>query len=70
LHHRLIRQGRWALGVLVHELRAGRTPFKAKDEVHMFQNILRGKYTMPSHLTDAEADFVRQLLQVCCAACQ
>ena len=39
----------WALGVLIYELLCRRTPFKAKEDLIVYENILRGIYSIKFH---------------------
>ena len=57
----------WALGVLIYELVAGRTPFVNSDGhpgsgMRVFHNICRVQYSMPPHFSPGLKDLVRRLL--------
>lgn len=54
----------WSLGVIVYKMYAGVTPFKADNEMELYENICKGKYSRhPSIPEDAWA-FIQALLQV------
>lgn len=48
----------WALGVLLFEMTAGYAPFQADQESKLYENIMRGKFTCPDHVSSE----LRQLL--------
>jgi len=56
----------WALGVLIYELLAGTSPFtdsvESDDPEDILSAILEGKYTIPSTIKPACADFINKLL--------
>jgi serine/threonine protein kinase len=56
----------WALGILIYEMLSGYSPFAdhvEASQVTIYKNIIAGKYSFPSFLTDNTAkDLVRKLL--------
>lgn len=56
----------WALGILIYEMLSGYSPFAdhvENSQVTIYKNIIAGKYSFPSFLTDNVAkDLVRKLL--------
>ena len=44
---RVRHQHRWAVGVLIYEMRCGRSPFEARDQLTMFKKISRRDFTFP-----------------------
>jgi len=57
----------WTVGVLIHELMSGHTPFESSTQQGIFQKVMRGTaaMTFPYGAHDPEAmDIVRQLLKV------
>ena len=56
----------WALGILIYEMLSGYSPFAdhvESSQVTIYKNIIAGKYSFPSFLTDNTAkDLVRKLL--------
>ena len=56
----------WALGILVFEMLSGYSPFADHAEgnqVTIYKNIVAGRYSFPTSLTDNVAkDLVRRLL--------
>lgn len=55
----------WAVGVLIYEMAAGRSPFCADQPIQIYEKIVAGKVKFPSHFGDDIKDLVRNLLQVC-----
>ncbi|KAJ8612110.1 hypothetical protein CTAYLR_002461 [Chrysophaeum taylorii] len=55
----------WALGVLMYELVAGRPPFYADDPMEVYEKILSGNMSFPSHFGRHLADIVRKFLKIC-----
>jgi protein kinase A len=54
----------WAVGVLIYEMAAGRSPFYADQPIQIYEKIVAGKVKFPSHFGDEIKDLVRNLLQV------
>ncbi|GMI07767.1 hypothetical protein TrVE_jg6387 [Triparma verrucosa] len=54
----------WALGVLIYELCAGTAPFTAQDPMDIYEKILAGAFTSPSHFSKGLKDILRKLLQI------
>lgn len=53
----------WALGVLIFEMTAGSPPFYADDPMEVYEKILSGHVSIPSHFSRGLADLVRKLLK-------
>ena len=53
----------WSLGVLTFVLLTGDYPFEGKKRVHTMQNIVRGKYEMPPHLSPEAQSLLRRMIQ-------
>eukprot|EP00520_Triparma_pacifica_P006109 CAMPEP_0118658754 /NCGR_PEP_ID=MMETSP0785-20121206/14740_1 /TAXON_ID=91992 /ORGANISM="Bolidomonas pacifica, Strain CCMP 1866" /LENGTH=788 /DNA_ID=CAMNT_0006551799 /DNA_START=22 /DNA_END=2385 /DNA_ORIENTATION=- len=54
----------WALGVLIYELSAGQPPFMAEDPMEVYEKILAGQITHPSHFSKGIRDICKKLLHV------
>ena len=55
----------WALGVLMYELVSGSPPFYADDPMEVYEKILSGNMSFPSHFGKYLNDIVRKLLKLC-----
>eukprot|EP00128_Syssomonas_multiformis_P003931 Colp12_sorted_trinity150504_noHs@3396 len=53
----------WALGILVFEMLAGYPPFYADQPIEIYEKIIAGRITFPSHFSPEGKDIVRNLLQ-------
>ena len=53
----------WALGVLIFEMTSGSPPFYADDPMEVYEKILSGHVSIPSHFSRGLADLVRKLLK-------
>ena len=53
----------WALGVLIYEMTAGTSPFYAEDPMEIYEKILSGHVSIPSHFTRGLSDLVKKLLK-------
>lgn len=53
----------WALGVLLFFIVTGNMPFRASTVIALKNNILEGKYLIPSHVSDACAYLIESALQ-------
>jgi cGMP-dependent protein kinase len=53
----------WALGVLIYEMTAGAPPFYADDPMEVYENILSGNVSVPSHFSRGLCDIVKKLLR-------
>jgi serine/threonine protein kinase len=54
----------WAVGVLIYEMRSGRSPFEARSQLEMFKRISKRDFTYPRDFTDNEKDLIGGLLMV------
>lgn len=54
----------WAVGVLIFEMRCGRSPFEDKDQLVMFKNICKRNFQFPKDYTENEKQLIGGLLQV------
>jgi serine/threonine protein kinase len=54
----------WALGVLVFELLAGKTPFAADTEMEVYQNVLAASLNFPGSFSGEAVSLIRGLLHV------
>jgi protein kinase A len=54
----------WAVGVLIYEMRCGRSPFEARSQLDMFKKISKRDFKYPSDFTGEERDLIGGLLQV------
>eukprot|EP00035_Acanthoeca_spectabilis_P034958 m.31777 g.31777 ORF g.31777 m.31777 type:complete len:398 (-) comp6969_c0_seq1:159-1352(-) len=54
----------WAVGVLIFEMRCGRSPFESKDQLTMFKRITCCDLHFPKDYTDQERDLIQNFLQV------
>jgi cGMP-dependent protein kinase len=53
----------WALGVLIYEMTAGTPPFYAEDPMEVYEKILSGHITIPSHFSRSIAELIKKLLK-------
>lgn len=53
----------WALGVLIYEMTAGSPPFYADDPMEVYEKILSGHVSVPSHFSRGLSDLVKKLLR-------
>eukprot|EP00039_Didymoeca_costata_P006005 m.86716 g.86716 ORF g.86716 m.86716 type:complete len:393 (-) comp13067_c0_seq2:2175-3353(-) len=54
----------WAVGVLIYEMRCGRSPFEARSQLEMFKKISRRDFKYPRDFTVDEQALIGGLLQV------
>jgi serine/threonine protein kinase len=52
----------WALGVLVFEMLAGYPPFYDENPFGIYEKILLGRLSFPSHFDSASRDLIKKLL--------
>ena len=57
----------WAIGVLIFEMLVGEPPFMSKtnDPWDTFRRAMTGRCHVPSYVSEAAADLIYKLLQVC-----
>ncbi|KAL9188431.1 hypothetical protein ACHAXT_006809 [Thalassiosira profunda] len=53
----------WALGVLIYEMTAGTPPFYAEDPMEVYEKILSGHVSIPSHFSRGLGELVKKLLK-------
>lgn len=53
----------WALGVLIYEMTAGTPPFYSDEPMEIYEKILSGHVSIPSHFTRSLSDLVKKLLR-------
>merc|ERR1740117_899159 len=54
----------WAVGVLIFEMRRGRSPFEHKDQMAMFKKIKECDFTFPRNFSEPEKELISGFLQV------
>jgi len=54
----------WAVGVLCFEMRKGRSPFEAKDQLEMFRKIAKCDFRFPRNFSEPEKELISGFLQV------
>ena len=54
----------WAVGVLIYEMRCGRSPFEHQSQMEMFKKISRRDFKYPRDFTKEEQELIGGLLQV------
>jgi len=54
----------WAVGVLIFEMRKGRSPFEHKDQMTMFKKIRECDFAFPRNFSEPEKELIQGLLQV------
>ncbi|CAK9299851.1 unnamed protein product [Gordionus sp. m RMFG-2023] len=54
----------WALGCVVYQFITGNYPFRANNEYHIFQKILRLNYDTPLYMDADARDFIQKLLKI------
>merc|ERR1712232_446042 len=54
----------WSAGVVLYAMLCGRVPFKGESPGELRRCILKGKFQMPSHLSERAMSMLRQLLVV------
>lgn len=54
----------WAVGVLIYEMRLGRSPFEAKSQIEMFKKITKRDLRYPRAFSDEEKSLIDGLLMV------
>lgn len=54
----------WAVGVLIYEMRCGRSPFEARSQLDMFKKISKRDFLFPRDFIDHEKELIGGLLMV------
>jgi len=54
----------WAVGVLIFEMRKGRSPFEAKEQMDMFRKITKCEFKFPRNFSEPERQLIMGFLQV------
>jgi len=54
----------WAVGVLIYEMRCGRSPFEAKSQIEMFKKITKKDIKFPRSFAKDEISLINGLLMV------
>lgn len=54
----------WSLGVILFTLLCGFLPFEDEDTPKLYDKILKGKFTIPSHVSSEARDFLKRILTV------
>lgn len=56
----------WSLGIVIHELIAGRPPFYDEDNLKLYNKIVKGleDRTFPEYFKSSAANIIRRLLRV------
>jgi len=54
----------WAVGVLIFEMRCGRSPFEARSQLEMFKKISKRDFAFPRDFIKTEQDLIGGLLMV------
>lgn len=54
----------WSLGVIVYKMYAGVTPFKADNEMELYENICKAKYSRHPSIPSEAWAFIQTLLKV------
>jgi protein kinase A len=54
----------WAVGVLIFEMRKGRSPFEDKEQMNMFRKITKCEFKFPRNFSEPERQLIMGFLQV------
>jgi protein kinase X len=54
----------WALGILIYEMLVGKTPFREKDPMDVYDLIIAGKIEWPKGFDMVAKDLIKKLLTV------
>lgn len=54
----------WAVGVLIYEMRKGRSPFEDKEQMNMFRKITKCEFKFPRNFSEPERQLILGFLQV------
>ena len=57
---------RWAVGVLIFEMRCGHSPFESKSQMEMFKKITKRDLVLPKEFEPELQSLIDGLLQVGC----
>ena len=53
----------WALGIIIYEMIAGKSPFVNENEMQMYRNIVMVEYEMPFHFSRSVRKIISALLE-------
>ncbi|CAH1391875.1 unnamed protein product [Nezara viridula] len=54
----------WTFGILLYEMNAGRTPFRASDPMKIYEKAVKGKYSTPDYFSYELKDLIKNIVQV------
>jgi serine/threonine protein kinase len=54
----------WSLGVLLYAMLTGTVPFKASSLEDLHKLILKGEFSVPSHVTPEATQVLRQMIKL------
>ncbi len=54
----------WSAGIILYAMVCGFLPFEDPDTRKLYQKILSGEYSVPSHLSNDLKDFLKRVLTV------
>ncbi|EAX93745.1 CAMK family protein kinase [Trichomonas vaginalis G3] len=54
----------WSTGVIIYAMLTGQLPWTKRNQTQLFQQIRRGEYTIPKHLTPDCQNFIQGLMTV------
>lgn len=54
----------WSVGVILYAMVTGQLPWTKRNQAQLFEQIRRGEYTIPSHVSFKCSDFIRGLMTV------
>ena len=52
----------WCIGILIHDMLVGGSPFSSESKEKVSQKILRGRYTLPSYLSNSAKNIIKVFL--------